>query len=368
MRISLLTSSRADYGIYLPLLKKLKEDSFFELNIIAFGTHISKEFGYTIDCILEDGFDVAYQIDTVIGDSAKEISQSMALTMKEFSEIWEKEIDSTDLIICLGDRYEMFAAVSASIPFNIPVAHIHGGETTLGAIDNTFRHSLTLMSNYHFTSAEIHSEKVKTLIVESENIFNVGSLSLDNLDGFEFMSVDEFKSVFNIDLSIPTILVTFHPETVSFEKNIDYSKTICDVFKEFKEFQILITLPNADTMGSVIREDFLNLTNETINIFAVENLGLKGYFSAMKHCKFMLGNTSSGIIEAASFGKYVINLGDRQKGRSTGENLIASQIDRDIILNKVEEVSLLGDYKGENIYKGDKLASSQIIDVLKSIT
>ena len=158
MRISVLTSSRADYGVYIPLLNRLKNDTHFDLNIIAFGTHTSKDHGYTIDGILADGFMPNYQVETVLGDSPKEIAKSMSLTINEFSEIWNSEVDKTDLIICLGDRYEMFAAVSASIPFNIPIAHIHGGETTLGAIDNKFRHALTLMSQYHFTSASIHSE------------------------------------------------------------------------------------------------------------------------------------------------------------------------------------------------------------------
>ena len=367
MRISVLTSSRADYGIYLPLLKRLKDDVYFDLNIITFGTHTSKNHGYTIDNIKADGFQIDYQLETVLGDTPKDIAESMALTMNRFAPVWEKEKGKTDLIICLGDRYEMFAAVSASIPFHIPIAHIHGGETTLGAIDNKFRHALSVMANYHFTSTASHAKKVKELIGKNANIYNVGALSLDNLENIQLLSIHEFKTKFSIDLSIPTILVTFHPETVSFERNEVYAKELSAVFKTLLNYQVAITMPNADTMGSIIREEFVNLANEYKHIITVENFGVQGYFSAMKHCHFLLGNTSSGIIEAASFKKYVINLGDRQKGRSAGKNIINTKIEKNTILKTIKKINLLGEYSGKNIYKGEGSVTSQIIEILKKI-
>ncbi len=367
MRISVLTSSRADYGIYLPLLKILREDAFFDLNIIAFGTHLSKNHGYTIDDILADGFEIGYPVKTFCGDAVKEISLSMALTTKEFASIWDIEKEKTELIMCLGDRYEMFAAVTASIPFGISIAHIHGGETTLGAIDNVFRHSLTLMSKYHFTSTQVHAEKVKTLIGGETGIYHVGSLSLDNLDSIKLLSLGEFKLKFGIDLSTPTILATFHPETVAFEKNEEYASVLSSVFKELTGFQIVITMPNADTMGNVIRREFETLGIQNNHIITIENFGIQGYFTAMKYCSFLLGNTSSGIIEAASFKKYVINLGDRQKGRIAGQNVIHAKIEKGVILQEIERLTQLGDCEGKNTYKGNSLASKQIIKVLKNI-
>ncbi len=162
MNILVLTSSRADYGIYLPLLKRLKSDNFFNLKIVAFGTHLSQQHGYTINQINKDGFELAYKVETVLeGDSPEIIVKSMALTVDKFATLWRKEKFSIDLILCLGDRYEMFAAVSASVPFNIPVAHLHGGETTLGAIDNSFRHSITAMSKIHFASTENHAQRIE---------------------------------------------------------------------------------------------------------------------------------------------------------------------------------------------------------------
>ncbi len=367
MRISLLTSSRADYGIYLPLLKILKEDPFFDLNIIVFGTHLSKSHGHTIDDIIADGFEVGHQVKTILGDTPKEVSLSMALTIHEFSEIWNVETEKTDLIICLGDRYEMFAAVTASIPFGIPIAHIHGGETTLGAIDNIFRHSLTMMSTYHFASTQAHADKVKMLIGTEKNIFTIGSLSLDNLDSIKLLSLEKFKLKFNIDMSKPTILVTFHPETISFEKNEEYVHILSSVFSALPDFQIVITMPNADTMGNVIRSEFESLGTKYNHIITVENFGIQGYFTIMKHCSFLLGNTSSGIIEAASFKKYVINLGDRQKGRAAGENVIHTKIKKEVILQAIKKLTLVGDFQGENIYKGNNLASQQLIKALKNI-
>ncbi|MBL4652672.1 MAG: UDP-N-acetylglucosamine 2-epimerase (hydrolyzing) [Flavobacteriales bacterium] len=368
MRISVLTSSRADYGIYYPLLKQFQSDPYFDLNIIVFGTHLSKDYGFTLQNIIDDKFYVGYKVETLTaGDTAQDIAKSMALTMHKFGDIWEQENDKTDLILCLGDRYEMFAAVSASVPFNIPVAHIHGGEVTLGAIDNVFRHSLTLMSKYHFTSTTNHLEKVQNMIGQKDNVYSVGSLSLDNLHEIKLLNLAEFKLKFNIDLSKKTLLVTFHPETVSFQENADYVKELVEVFKTIEGFQVLITMPNSDTMGSVIRKAFKELDKESDYVIIVENFGLHGYFSAMKHCKFLLGNTSSGIIEAASFNKYVINIGNRQKGRTAGGNIIDVHIQKEAILRKIEHVDKLGEYTGINIYKGQKLASSQILKTLRNI-
>jgi GDP/UDP-N,N'-diacetylbacillosamine 2-epimerase (hydrolysing) len=183
MKIAILTSSRADYGIYLPLIKKLKADQFFEVDIIAFGTHLSNFHGQTIQEILNDGFDVKYRIESMLlTDTPDSISTAMGLTTIKFADFWKSHAKDFDLVFCLGDRYEMFAAVVASIPFNIPLAHFHGGETTLGAIDNIFRHSISLASTYHFVATEAYAEKVKQIKGSSENVYEVGALSLENID------------------------------------------------------------------------------------------------------------------------------------------------------------------------------------------
>ncbi|BBE16220.1 UDP-N-acetylglucosamine 2-epimerase [Aquipluma nitroreducens] len=367
-RIAILTSSRADYGIYLPLLKALEDDPFFELQIIVFGTHLSPFHGYTINQILNDGFEVSFQIESMLtGDSPNAISTAMALTSLKFADFWKEHKTDFDLVFCLGDRYEMFAAVTSGIPFNIPFAHLHGGEKTLGAIDNIFRHAITLASKYHFVSCKEHGERVAELIESKDNIFDIGALSLDKLKTLPLLSIEDFNIKFGVNLNQPTILVTVHPETVTPEKNQKNVEELAATLLELEKYQVIITLPNADTNGTLIRKKLLQLPAESVNgIFCFENLGSQGYFTAVKYCSFLLGNTSSGIIEAASFGKYVINLGNRQEGRKQSQNIYNMPFNKTMIVQSVAEIENNPDYLGENIYyKGN--AAQTICFFLKNI-
>jgi len=366
-RIGILTSSRADFGIYLPLLIKLSADPEFKLDIIAFGTHLSAYNGYTISQIEAAGFTVKYQIENMLlTDSSSAIATAMGLTTIKFGDFWKDHASDFDLVFCLGDRYEMFSAVIAGVPFQVPFAHLHGGETTLGAIDNVFRHGITMASKYHFVSTSNAALKVEQLTGSKENIYNVGALSLDNLSDLQLLTIDEFRQQWAIDLAKKTILVTFHPETVEYNGNRRNACELVEAIKNLKDYQVLVTMPNADTAGSVIRqalnENFLN----SDRVFLLENLGTKGYFTAMKYSAFLLGNTSSGIIEAASFANYVINIGDRQKGRTAGKNVINSIIDNGKILEAVREIERSEGPGNENIYFNNG-AATQIIKVLKQL-
>ncbi|WP_157604622.1 UDP-N-acetylglucosamine 2-epimerase [Solitalea canadensis] len=363
-RIAILTSSRADYGIYLPLLHKLGQSDDFDLRIITFGTHLSRFHGYTIDQIVKDGFFIDHQVETVLAsDTEQAIADSMALTMQKFSGIWSVEKNNYDLVFCLGDRYEMFAAVAAAVPFNIKFAHIHGGETTLGAIDNKFRHCLSLFSMYHFTSTKEYSERVSNILGSNKNIYNVGALSLDNINDMDLYSKEDFLKVFGIDITKESVLVTFHPETVSVDENKKYVEEVIAALDKL-DYQIIITMPNTDTMGNMMRKEYEHFISKRPNVIGIESFGTKGYFTCMKYSKFLLGNTSSGIIEAASFNKYVVNVGDRQKGRAFSPNLIQVHPDRTQILEACEKVKLMGDYNGENIYHKEDVADG-IINILK---
>ena len=367
-RIAVLTSSRADYGIYLPLLKAFKSDPFFRVTIIAFGTHLSPFHGYTLTQILNDGFDVPYRIESILaGDSNSAVSTSMALTSLKFSDFWKEHQHDFDLVFCCGDRYEMFAAVVAGIPFGIKYAHLHGGEKTLGAIDHIFRHSITLASSYHFVSCEAHASRVSELIESEKNIFNVGALSLDNLTTLPLLSKEEFFHSFGVDLKKPTILVTVHPETTSPEVNATHAEELAKTLLELKKYQVLISLPNADTDGFVIRHRFLQLPDESDNrISCHENLGSQAYFTAMKYCDFLLGNTSSGIIEAASFQKWVINLGNRQQGRMQSNNTINIPFNRELIHQAIDKINQSPGYTGTNIYFKENVAIS-ICSIIKAL-
>ena len=364
MRIGILTSSRADYGIYLPLLQKLKTDSFFELEIIAFGTHLSKLHSFTFTDIAKDDYKTIHKITSLIdNDSQKGIVISYGNTILKFSEFWENH--SFDLVLCLGDRFEMSAAVQASIPFGIKLAHIHGGETTLGAIDNIYRHQITLASFLHFTASELFSNKVMSLIGNKDKIYTLGSLSLDNLSSF----IPIEKLVFLKNFNLPDkdfILVTFHPETVFSKLNSSFAKLMHTALSEISDFiNIVITMPNADTLGSIYREEIIKLKNDIPNrVFLVENFGKANYFSAMYYSKLLIGNSSSGILEAASFGKYVINVGDRQKGRVQSDNIINVPFNVLSIRLAVEAVLEKGIFKGKNIYY-KKDVSQNIIKIIK---
>ena len=206
MKIAVLTSSRADYSILYPLLVKLKKDKNFDLNIIAFGSHLSDKHGRTIELIKKDGFKIRDNFKTIpLADTPLAISNSIGITIISFAKIWNKE--KYDLILAIGDRYEMFAACTSSIPFNIPIAHIHGGETTKGAFDDCFRHSITQMSTIHFTATEKYKNRVIELKGNKKNVHNVGALSIDNLKSLKLYSKKEFKNIFNIDISFDNNLL-----------------------------------------------------------------------------------------------------------------------------------------------------------------
>jgi GDP/UDP-N,N'-diacetylbacillosamine 2-epimerase (hydrolysing) len=352
-RILVLTSSRADFGIYLPLLKKIRKNKSFDLKILAFGTHLSKFHGYTIDQIREAGFKVDYQISSLLaGDEPVDIATAFSLTSLKFAEFWNSQRDNFDWVLVLGDRYEMAAAVLAGIPFGIPFAHLYGGETTLGAIDNFYRHTISQASKLHFVSLDQFKLRIEELLFSTQHdCLVVGSLSLDNLAEVKLLSRIEFYEKWQIDLNKKSILITIHPETVDFRKNEDYSNQVYGALKIIGlNRQLIITMPNADTSGTIYRDMFKKLKLELDkNIILIENFGTQSYFTCMKLCGLMIGNTSSGITEAASFKKYVINIGDRQKGRPTSKNVISIPFNVNDIISTTENY-FDKQYFGENIY------------------
>lgn len=364
MRIGILTSSRADYGIYLPLLQKLKLDSFFELEIIAFGTHLSKSHGFTLNEIQKEDYAVIHTISSLISnDDEHAISSSYGLTVLKFADFWENH--KYDLVFCLGDRFEMSAAVQAGIPFGVKFAHLHGGETTLGAIDNVYRHQIALASKLHFTATAVFREKVIHLMGSSEGVFDVGSLSLNDIKTFVPIDRVAFYEKFNIPEE-EFVLVTFHPETMSVQENVPYAQEMKNALAIIsKKVFVIITMPNADTQGSVYREVIEQLKNEFPDrILLIENFGKVNYFSAMHYAKILIGNTSSGILEAASFGKYVVNVGDRQKGRVQSDNVLNCEFEEMTVISAVEKAISFEKFNGENVYFKEGVADA-IIKIIK---
>lgn len=350
MKIGVLTSSRADYGIYLPLLNKLKFDQRFQLEIIAFGMHLQKSQGNTVDQITQEGYQVIHKVGKMPeSDGVVDISKGYGNMIVSFAEFWSK--NKYDVVLALGDRWEMSAAVQASIPFEVKIGHIHGGETTLGANDNIYRHQITLASTFHFTAAAVFSERVISILGSDKNVHTVGSISLEDINQLQLPSWDSVKEEFDIPFD-DFILVTFHPESVGASMNKHYASVISDVLEILaKEHNVLVTKANSDALGSLFNDCFKQLQEEyPQKLKLVSALGKLNYFKAMEKCDFMLGNTSSGIIEAASFGKYVVNVGNRQKGRLRNENVKDVQFESDDILKAIKSVAKRNQFIFENKY------------------
>ncbi len=363
MKIGILTSSRADYGIYKPLLKALHADPFFEVHMIVFGSHLTPAFGMTVDEIEADGYTIDHRVDAMPKDDSPEgISAAIGKIIQKFSEIWQ--VSNFDLVFALGDRFEMFAAVVSGLPFNIRFAHIHGGETTKGAIDDAFRHSISLMSSLHFASTVPYKQRIAQIIGREKNIYNTGALGMDYIKSVALLSKEEFTDKYNIDLSLPTILSTIHPETVSYRQNEGFIDAYVEAMKAALEFQVVITMPNADTSGKIIREKLQMLATDRPGIFLIENFGSKDYLSCMKYCEMLIGNTSSGFYDASFFPKWVINLGDRQSGRIRTPNILDVPFKVESILEAITTVYGKQLPVFDPVY-GDGHAAEKIVKILK---
>lgn len=364
LKTAILTSSRADFGIYLPLLNLLNKDEAFDMEMIAFGTHPSRRYGFSQQQITDSGFRVSFSFETAPeNDKPADITRSMSLVSRLMADVWEHT--NYDIVFALGDRYEMFAAVASAMPFNLKIAHLHGGETTLGAIDNAFRHSITHMSHWHFACAEQYRQRITELIGKDEHVYNTGALGIDNLKKMQFTDVETLKVQSGINFSIPTILITLHPETIGFDQNLKNTGEMLNALSQLDNYQQVITMPNADTSGLMVRRKILEYAVNRANVKTVENFGSPGYLSAMKHASLMLGNSSSGFMEASHFPKWVINLGHRQDGRIRTPNIIDVAFRSDDIVNAVIKASESAIPYFAPVY-GEGNAAEKIINILKN--
>jgi len=350
-KIGVLSSSRADYGIYTPLLNYWKSQEWIEVELIIFGTHLLTEMKSSLALIEQDSLGLIRKVgDFKKTNAPKDVVKTYAGVVDNFSSFWKK--NEYDCLITLGDRFEMSAAIQSTIPFGIPVAHIHGGETTLGAIDNVYRHQITLASQLHFTSTEIYRHRVAELIGAKENVFNVGSLSLSELNFDSIKSWKEVASQYKIPKE-PFVLITVHPETHLLTDFLNELNELSIVLKSLlKRYFLVITGTNSDQNYKPIVGFFKEFCDlYPTRAICINSLGRENYFSALYNCSFLLGNSSSGIIEAASFGKFVYNLGNRQSGRISNGNTFTMPFKSEAILRSIADLEKEGlDYKGENIY------------------
>lgn len=366
--IGVVTVGRSDYGIYLPLLRKIEADPDLELHLIVAGMHLSPEFGFTAGAIEADGFQIGERVEMLLSsDSPAGIAQSMGLGTIGFAQAYARF--RPDILLVLGDRFEMHAAALAALPFKIPVAHIHGGELTQGAIDDALRHSMTKLSHLHFVSAEEYGRRVAQLGEEPWRVTVAGALSLDNLHSGSLLGARELEKTYGLSLDQAPILVTFHPVTLEYEQTEWQVGELLAALASL-DLPVIFTLPNADTGSRTILRMIRDFLCSHTSARMVDNLGTRGYFSLMSLASVMVGNSSSGIIEAPAFRLPVVNIGSRQKGRVRAANVIDVGYDRAEILGGISK-ALTSEFREEltklvNPY-GSGHASERIIQRLKEV-
>ncbi|MGF7400330.1 UDP-N-acetylglucosamine 2-epimerase [Thermoanaerobacterium thermosaccharolyticum] len=366
-KISILTATRAEYGLLKPIIKKLKEVPDFDVRIVVTGAHLSPEFGLTYKEIEQDGIDIDEKIEILLSaDTPSAISKSMGLAMISFADYFSKL--NPDLLVVLGDRYETLAVCCAAMNQRIPIAHLYGGETTEGAIDESIRHAITKLSYLHFTSTDEYRKRVIQLGENPERVFCVGAIGIENILNEQLMSKSELEKAINYKLDKPYAIVTFHPATLDESTSANQFEALLDACKKHKDMKFIFTKANADVDGRIINKKIDEFVAESDNAISFESLGTKRYLSAVKYSSMVIGNSSSGLIEAPSFGIPTINIGDRQKGRLQATSVIncepiTEEIDKAINLALTEEFK----NKSRNTINpyGDGNTSMKIVEVLK---
>lgn len=368
-RIAVVTVGRSDLGLYVPILRRLQDDPGFELRIIAAGAHLSPEFGSTAQLIDREGFAIAARVEMLLSsDSPVGIAKSMGLGTIGFADAYARL--RPDIIMVLGDRFEMHAAAVAALPFKIPVAHIHGGELTESAMDDALRHSMTKLSHLHFVSTPEYARRVQQLGEEPWRVTVSGAPGLDHVNATRLLTADELESLYNFPFSRHPLLVTFHPTTLAYEDTAEHTAALLEAIAQ-SDRPAVFTLPNADTYGRRIIELIRDFVQCSPSAILIDNLGTQGYFSVMALAAAMVGNSSSGIIEAASFGLPVVNIGDRQRGRLRERNVIDVGHSAEEVLGGITK-AVSADFRAglsglTNPY-GDGRAAERIVDQLKNVT
>lgn len=332
-RVCFITGSRAEYGILSPIMKEIQNRDDTELQVIACHEHFSQKHGKTVKEIESDGFKIDAAIDSMSElDSPSGVVNSMADLQKGLAEAFTRL--KPDIIVILGDRYEMLAAASTAVIFHIPIAHIHGGEITEGAIDEFIRHAITKLSSLHFAATKEYSERIVRMGENPSFVFNVGSPSIDDIPNEKILDLREFEDSIGFKTKKGFILVTYHPETLSEDFGIEQIKNLTEVLEDYisEDYTVLITLPNSDRGTNAITEQILRWSLKwPDNVKVVTSLGRKRFHSALKNCSLFAGNSSAGLIEAPFFRVPAINIGDRQKGRAMGPTVINVTADKDSI-------------------------------------
>lgn len=351
--ICIVTGTRAEYGLLRPLMKKIDEAEDFSLKIVVTGMHLSPEFGLTYQEIEADGFYIDERIEMLLSaDTSGSILKSMGVEIIGFADYLNR--NQIDMMILLGDRYEIFVAATAALFYGIPIAHIHGGETTEGAIDEALRHSITKMSTLHFASTEAHRRRIVQLGEQPDCVYNVGALGIENIKNLPLLEKNEVEDYLGFEMDCPVLMITFHPVTLEdFTAKQQMENLLC-ALDEFADCKIIFTKANSDAGGRIINQLIDKyVTTHSERCVAFTSMGQRRYFSVLKYCAMAVGNSSSGIIEVPSFHIPTVNIGDRQKGRICAESVIQSGTETKDIICAIQQAFLMKEKakKIENPYE-----------------
>ena len=368
-KVCIVTGSRAEYGLLYWLIKEVEADKNLKLQLIATGMHLSSEFGLTYKEIEKD-FKIDKKIDMHLSsDTSIGISKSMSIAQTSFAKAYIEL--KPDIVVVLGDRYEIFSAVSSAMISRIPIAHLHGGEATEGSIDEAIRHCITKMSHLHFTATEEYSKRVMQLGEDSKRVFNVGGAGIENIKRLKLLTKVKFEKSINFKLKKKNVLVTFHPVTLEIKTSKKHFQELLNSIDELEDTNIIFTKANSDADGKIVNQMIDQYTKKNSNkSIGVASLGQLNYLSALQYIDFVIGNSSSGLLEVPSFRIGTINIGDRQNGRIKADSVVDCLPNKKSIKKAIKIVyskkfqKLLKDVK--NPY-GDECASKKIIKVLKSV-
>lgn len=339
-RICVITGTRAEYGLLSRLMKMIQDDKDTQLQIIATNMHLSPKFGNTYQEIENDGFTIDRKIP-IIDDNDKDDAvttvKSMAKALAGFADAYNEL--NPDLVVVLGDRYEILAAAEAAMIMRIPIAHIHGGEVTEGAFDDAIRHSITKMSHLHFASTEAYRKRIIQLGEQPDRVFYTGAVGVENVKRLPLMSKEEIEKEIDFKIDGNTILVTYHPVTLGNRTAKDDIDDFISALEERKDLRVIFTMPNSDTGSQFIVDAVNGFVDRNLDrAKAYKSLGVVRYLSVMKQVVAVVGNSSSGIVEVPSFGIPTLNIGDRQKGRIQAESIYNCLPDKDSILKGLDKV------------------------------
>ena len=368
-KICVITGTRAEYGLLRRVMQGIKGDPELTLQVIATGMHLSPEFGHTFREIEKDGFKIDRKVEMLISsDTSVGIAKSMGLGLIGFADVFNEL--RPDLILVLGDRFEIFAAVAAALVARIPVAHLHGGEATEGLIDEAIRHSITKMSHLHFVAAEAYRQRVIQLGELPERVFLVGGLGTDNIKHLTLLDRTELEASLDFKFGQKNLLITFHPVTLEMSTAMDQMAELLAALAALKDTKLVFTMPNADTDGRSLIKMVEQFIAQHPNARAYSSLGQLRYLSCIAQVDGVVGNSSSGLAEVPSFRKGTINIGDRQRGRLQAASVINCEPCRKSIAVALERLYDINFQAGLSLVRnpyGEGGASEKIIATVKSV-